>query len=322
MDFNWKSKILKAARHVKSKKKKPSMDIIYETINNESEHDVDINKFKEEFNELIKNEILVNIKPNEEQGSYHICNEKLYEFHNDYNNRLHSEIDDNGDDGQIDDGELINMIKNMIIDAKVNDANTIKHLKEEIYFLKGEIVSKNNIIITLLDIFKNDKKRSIETSLVDVKTRETIAVNNNTPERHLIEHDDDDFKSQNSPMRIHGNNMYVMADITESINKYNIVDAYNNSNDSWSVSNTNSDEINDECDDDCNNEHFNNEHVNDLYVQNEQEKANNIKKQINEVRSDKHLKYLAEQRIRENSNSTNNISKISNISKYSVKYPL
>ena len=156
MDFNWKSKILEAARFVKSKKKRPSKNTIYETINNENEY-VDINEFTDELNKLLSNGIIGNIKPNEEQGSYHICDEKISDVRNE-NDRINFTMEHNQDDGQIDDAELTTIIKNMIIEAKLNDANTITHLKEEICFLMRENDSKNNIIITLLEMIQHDKK--------------------------------------------------------------------------------------------------------------------------------------------------------------------
>ena len=166
----------------------------------------------------------------------------------------------------------------MIIEAKVNDANSINHLKEEICFLMRENDSKNNIIITLLEMFQHDKKKLIETSRFDVKKSEVLDDKNNTPERHLIIHDDDDFKSLISPTGIHGDvNRSGMSPMNHTINNYRNIDAYHDSNESCSASNTDLIEsINDRDDIECNNEYPNEHH--------EQIKANNIEKQINEVR--------------------------------------
>ena len=97
--------------------------------------------------------------------------------------------------------DLIGMIKNVMLDDKLKDKNYIADLKDEITFLKNEILQKNNTINTLLDIVK---VKSLVNETV-IETTPTVcsfhakntSINScsNSANRHLIIHDDDEFKS-------------------------------------------------------------------------------------------------------------------------------
>ena len=96
-----------------------------------------------------------------------------------------------------------------------------------------------------------------------------------------------------------------MSRMNNPINNYRNVNVYHDSNESCSSSNTDSIESNNDRDDiECNHEYPNEHH--------EQIKAKNIEKQINEVRSYKHLKYLTGKKISENSIVLNNTSEDKN----------
>ena len=93
---------------------------------------------------------MVNKKPMDENGSYYVCNEKLrVPDNNSTMNEVNNDLNDTPEEK-----DLIGMIKNVILDDKLKDKNYIADLKDEITFLKNEILQKNNTINTLLDIVK------------------------------------------------------------------------------------------------------------------------------------------------------------------------
>ena len=61
--------IIDAANTVKSKKKKPTVNLIYNTAKKNYECDISYEDFRFRLNELVDRGILVNKKPMEENGS-------------------------------------------------------------------------------------------------------------------------------------------------------------------------------------------------------------------------------------------------------------
>ena len=122
--------------------------------------------------------------------------------------------------------DLIGMIKNVMLDDKLKDKNYIADLKDEITSLKNEILQKNNTINTLLDIVKVKSlgnKRVIETTptVCSFHAKKNTSINScsNYANRHLIIHDDDEFKS------LEGNSLRK-SDSNDTVN------------DNWSESNS------------------------------------------------------------------------------------
>ena len=127
--------------------------------------------------------------------------------------------------------DLIGMIKNVMLDDKLKDKNYIADLKDEITFLKNEILQKNNTINMLLDIVKVKSlvnKTVIETTptVCSFHAKNTwINSCSNSANRHLIIHDDDELKS------LEGNSLRK-SDSNDSIShEWNV-------NDNWSESNS------------------------------------------------------------------------------------
>ena len=140
--------IIDAANTVKRKKKKSTIDLIYNTAKKIYECGVSYEDFRFRFNKLVDRGILVNKKPMDENGSYYVCNEKLGD-----NNSTMKEVNNDLNDTP-EEKDLIGKIKNVMLDDKLKDKNYIADLKDEIIFLKNEILQKNNTINTLLDIVK------------------------------------------------------------------------------------------------------------------------------------------------------------------------
>ena len=214
--------IIDAANTVKRKKNKHTIDLIYNTAKKNYECDVSYEDFRFRFNELVDRGILVN-----KNGSYYVCNEKLrVPDNNSTMNEVYKDLNDTPEEK-----DLIGMIKNVMLDDKLKDKNYIADLKDEITFLKNEILQKNNTINTLLDIVKVKSlvnKTVIETTpTVCSFHAKNTSINScsNSANRHLIIHDDDEFKS------LEGNSLHK-SDSNDSIShEWNV-------NDNWSESNS------------------------------------------------------------------------------------
>ena len=221
------SMIIDAANTVKRKKNKHTIDLIYNTAKKNYECDVCYEDFRFRFNELVDRGILVNKKPMEENGSYYVCNEKLRVPDNKSTmNEVNNDLNDTPEEK-----DLIGMIKNVMLDDKLKDKNYIADLEDEITFLKNESLQKNNTISTLLDIVKVKSlvnKTVIETTptVCSFHAKNTsINSYSNSANRHLIIHDDDEFKS------LEGDSLRK-SDSNDSIShEWNV-------NDNWSESNS------------------------------------------------------------------------------------
>ena len=113
----------------------------------------------------------------------------------------------NGDAEEIvDDGELITIIKNSILESKMKDIDLIEHLKDEILHLRKDIDGKNNFITELLNIIKN---QSIVNKEAIIEVTPNSSPNCSTPllesaddtvisesaNRHLISYCDGEFET-------------------------------------------------------------------------------------------------------------------------------
>ena len=186
--------ILQASRNIKKSKKKPTYDLIYETISrNEEEFEEDT--FTECFNELVSNGILVNIKPNDEIGSYHVCHEITA-----------NNVDaSNAEAEVIDEPDIIGMIKNVMLNEKISTINNIKSLEEEVLFLKAELSNRNNVIDKLLNIIERRINVPVET-IPQHKDVNNVAYENYLAKTNCdlidcighFDHNDDDHDNKNS----------------------------------------------------------------------------------------------------------------------------
>ena len=115
--------IIDAIRYLKQKKKRPSIEAIYNKMRND-DPDINDEEFCEIFKILERKDIIRNIKPNEDNRSYTLCEEMLVKSYiekneNDLHNSLHERI--------------------------------INLLTDQVDFLKDEIKQKNEIIRRLCE---------------------------------------------------------------------------------------------------------------------------------------------------------------------------
>ena len=161
--------ILQASRNIKKSKKKPTYDLIRETVARNGE-EFEEDTFMECFNELVSNGSLVNIKPNDEIGSYHVCDELSA------NNVAANNIEAVGYD-ENNETDIIGMIKNVMLNEKISTIKNIKSLEEEVLFLKAELNKRNDVIDKLLDIIKITESR-IDVPVETIPQRNDV---NNVP---------------------------------------------------------------------------------------------------------------------------------------------
>ena len=125
-----------------------------------------------------------------------------------------------------DDIGLINMIKNVMLEDKIKDKDTIQHLKEEINFLQKEILERNNNIKSLLELIKlsheNNKNinKPIETTpkyvCSNIAKCDTLIDHNSTVNRYLISDDDNSDENKNSTLKNLNGDM-ILRDISSDI---------------------------------------------------------------------------------------------------------
>ena len=124
------------------------------------DYDINEDEFTKHFENLEANGMLVNIKPHEDRGSYHVCTEKANS--NIIINKDTQTSEMNTSAMEKDDDDLISMIKNIMLDDKLKDKDMIQHLHAERKYLHQEITNKKPLITALLDLLKSDQNRNIE----------------------------------------------------------------------------------------------------------------------------------------------------------------
>ena len=152
--------IIEASRNIKKRRKKPSYDMIYNAIL-QTEGEVDSDVYKECFDELLLKGIMVNIKPNEENGSYHIVDDipvDTGDTEETEDSRIFVILD------KYKENDVFGIIKNVMLNEKVSTGKNLKHLEEEIIFLRNELIKKNDVIDKLVDMV-NLKKPKVNTTI-------------------------------------------------------------------------------------------------------------------------------------------------------------
>ena len=192
--------IIDAACTVKNQKKKPTLDAIYNTFKKDYEHDINFEEFCRHFLILVSRGTLVNIKPMDDIGSYHVCNEKSRIDTIDDNISRKDDFNDAYDCDLPDDNNLIGMIKNVMMEEKLNDKSHITELKQDIVFLKQELIFKNNIINSLLEMVKVNNmsdNTKIETIPITSTNVNNTSINKslNFDDSNLNDHNNNDSKS-------------------------------------------------------------------------------------------------------------------------------
>ena len=86
--------------------------------------------------------------------------------------------------------DLISMIKNIVLEEKLRDKNTIKEYHDEITFLHNEISEKNNTIKSLLKLLKCTKHQNVETTQKDTCSINEKHDENNDANQRVIINDD------------------------------------------------------------------------------------------------------------------------------------
>ena len=138
--------IIDASRSIKKKKKRPTYDTIHDTIlSNECE--INDDEFQRYFEDLVPKGILVDIKPGDHKGSYHV-DEVIVLLHqkesavNDYVANT-SHLVETDTDVQENERDLVEMLKDIMINEKNSTQTIIKRLKEGVEFLKSELNKRN-----------------------------------------------------------------------------------------------------------------------------------------------------------------------------------
>ena len=114
--------IIDTIRKILEKKKRPSVEAIYETLTNEYV-DIDDDEFCEVFKKLEKSNIIKNIKPKEDMGSYRLNEEtfvNIYNSQQEYNIIQHQLI------------EVINVLRDQVLSISheiIQQNETIQNLK-------------------------------------------------------------------------------------------------------------------------------------------------------------------------------------------------
>ena len=170
--------IIDAVSYLMEKRKRPSMEEIYNHIKRKYEY-ITMDSYKEVFDQLEKDDKIIKRK---DRDSYYISS-------NVENHREHSVNRDENTSftghENYDDGDLINMIKNSMMDEKVRNEEHRLFLMDEITFLRSELKHKNDVISDLLSLLKQHKhsNENVETRLNNVCTENKIStptINRNT----------------------------------------------------------------------------------------------------------------------------------------------
>ena len=183
--------IKKSIEFLRSKRKRPSLQDIFNTTKYWDEH-VTIETFKYTFDECLESGV---IQQTGDRDSYFVVetenndvssiNDAGVESHT--GGDLHTEETENG--VETGERELIDMIKNNIYEEKSKTESYIEELKEQITFLKGEILFKNNVISSLLLKVKNETV--VETTPLESKlSRQSYSKNVNTNSDNIMEIND------------------------------------------------------------------------------------------------------------------------------------
>ena len=93
-------------------------------------------------------------------------------------------------DEENEDMDLILMIKNMVLEEKLRDKNTIKQYHDEITFLRNEISEKNDTIKSLLKLLNRTKHQNVETTQKDTCSINEKHDENNDANHRVIINDD------------------------------------------------------------------------------------------------------------------------------------
>ena len=126
--------IIDAIRTMKEKKKRPSIENIYDYAKKEN-NDLNDDEFVKDFKELESRKVIINSKPNESYGSYQVCLETLSILFFEKQRKINIENSNNE--------EIINILQN------------------QLDTLKTELIRKNDIIDNLISA-KNKEIEIIE----------------------------------------------------------------------------------------------------------------------------------------------------------------
>ena len=115
--------IIDTIRYIKEKKKRTSVEAIYDKLKKDND-DLNDEEFIKEFKKLESKSIILNVKPSDDFGSYQVCQKTLI---NSYT-------------------EQAEIMKN----EQLQDKKFINLLKDQLEFLKAELNQKNIVIDKLL----------------------------------------------------------------------------------------------------------------------------------------------------------------------------
>ena len=132
-----------AINDLRVKKKRPSMEEIFNMVKRKDEV-ITMEEFKDVFDRLYNNNVIGKFA---DRNSYFITDKP------ESNDNENTTVNDNSvKDEEID---LMNLIKRNIYDEKLRNQEYINELRNNIEYLKGEIVSKNHIIYSLITKISN-----------------------------------------------------------------------------------------------------------------------------------------------------------------------
>ena len=164
--------IIDAIRTIKEKKKRPSIENIYDYAKKEN-NDLNDDDFIKDFKELESKKIIINSKPNESYGSYQVCVETLFVLFFEKQRQINIENSNNE--------EVINILKN------------------QLDTLKTELKRKDDIIDNLISA-KNERIEIIEVKCESMinnnKEKMTIEISENAPTSMPSSRDDEDNQNR------------------------------------------------------------------------------------------------------------------------------
>ena len=164
--------IIDAIRTIKEKKKRPSIENIYDYAKKEN-NDLNDDDFIKDFKELESKKIIINSKPNESYGSYQVCVETLFVLFFEKQRKINIENSNNE--------EVINILKN------------------QLDTLKTELKRKDDIIDNLISA-KNERIEIIEVKCESMinnnKEKMTIEISENAPTSMPSSRDDEDNQNR------------------------------------------------------------------------------------------------------------------------------
>ena len=155
-----------AINDLRVKKKRPSMEEIFNMVKRKDEV-ITMEEFKDVFDRLYNNNVIGKFA---DRNSYFITDKP------ESNDNENTTVNDNSvKDEEID---LMNLIKRNIYEEKLRHQEYVIELRNHIEYLKGEIVSKNHIIYSLITKISNPLPQNFHVETIPPVSKATEELSN------------------------------------------------------------------------------------------------------------------------------------------------